>query len=78
METVEVTVWVLVNEAGEAVADCDSEHLNEEWEADHGDIDATLATRLVQITLTIPKPQPIAMTGLVPAEVCEGGELKVA
>jgi hypothetical protein len=78
MELVDVTVWVLVDENGDAVSDCDPSHLKDEYEADIGELDPATATRLVKVTLRIPKPKPIELAGTVPAEVCEGSELRVA
>lgn len=76
-ELVEVTVWVLVSENGDAVADCDPDHLKDEWEADIGEFDPGAATRLIKLTLRVPKPAPVELTGEVPAEPT-GGTLAVS
>jgi len=77
MQTCEIEVWILVDEDGGAVADCDPSHLRDEYETDVGELDVTKAMRQIKVTLTVPLPKPIELTGTVPAEVSTG-ELKVA
>lgn len=77
METCEIEVWVLVDEDGNAVADCNPDHLKDEYEADVGELETHVARRVVKITLTIPKPQAVSLACVIPAEV-NAGELKVA
>lgn len=69
MDMVEVVVWVVVDENGEAAADCDRDNLEAASEA--------LATRLVKITVKVPRPKPVELVATV-AEEAECGELRVA
>jgi len=77
VETCEVEVWVLVDADGAAVADCDPDHLKDEYEADHGEFDPAKPTRLVKVTLTVPLPAAVELVGTIPEEV-DGGSLRVA
>lgn len=76
-KTVEVTVWVLIDQDGNAVSDCLPEHLKDEYEADIGDYDETQAHRIVKLKIKVPLPKVIELAGEVPEEVTAGGELKV-
>src|SRR5262245_58098825 len=50
-----VTVWVLIDADGNAVSDCNPEHLRDEYEADFdGPLDPATPTRIVKLTLSIP------------------------
>ena len=69
MEMVDVTVWIVVNENGEAAADCDRDNLSAG--------DAALATRMVCVTVRVPKPKPVQLVATVDAE-SEAAELRVA
>ncbi len=78
-EMVEVEVWVLIDADGLAVSDCLPEHLKDEYEADHGqELDPSTPTRIVKVTLRVPLPKAVEMTGTVPEEVTTGSELRVA
>jgi hypothetical protein len=68
VEMVEVTVWVLVDENGDVAVSQDADEL----QAEPG-----LATRLVKVTLNVPKPKPVELVATVEAEP-ETAELKVA
>lgn len=76
METTQVEVWCLVDEAGNYAVGIDAEAAAEKYGEDVGESDA-VAKRLVKVVLTVPIPKPVELVGVVPAEVCEG-ELKVA
>ncbi len=67
-EMVEVVVWVLVDENGDIAVDQDAENL----QADPG-----LATRMVKVTVHVPKPKPVELVATV-ADEPDAAELKVA
>lgn len=76
METTTVEVWVLVDEDGNYVASHDVDRLCEEYDdVIGGDRDST-SFRRIKVTLTVPLPKPVELTGVVPAEPV-GGELRV-
>lgn len=77
METVQVELWVLIDEAGEYVACEDVDVLHERYDDVIGGDRDTLSMRRVKVTLTVPLPKPVELVGMVPAEP-HGGELKVA
>lgn len=68
----EVTVWVLVDEQGNAVSSCDPDALSDLY-ADEVGGGANLARRVVCVTLKVPVQEYSSMTGTVPAEA--DGEL---
>jgi hypothetical protein len=68
VETCEVEIWLMVDEDGDFEVSKDATDLQ---------APAGLASRMVRVTLTIPKPAAVELAGVVPAEAT-GGELKVA
>ncbi len=71
----DVVVWVLVNEEGDYVATADDpEKLKAIWEEDIGELGTTDATRLIKVTLKVPTPKPLVMSGTV-ADEPNAGEL---
>ena len=76
-ETVEVTVWVLVDENGDYVASDAIGHATERYDEQIGaDRDVT-ELRRVKVTLTVPVPKPAELVGAV-AAVPVAGELTAA
>lgn len=73
VEMIEVEVWVLVDANGNAAADCDPDHLKDEYEADYGEaLDPQTPSRVVKIKLRIPAPAPVELAAEVPAEANAG------
>lgn len=76
-KTVDIEVWVLVDENGDYVAiDDDVDALEQRYDDAIGGV-SNLARRIIQITLKVPIPVPIKLWGTVPPEPSEG-ELKIA
>lgn len=65
-EMVDVTVWVLVDENGRAVADCDPQNLGDEYRCDVGDLHPHTVTQLYRLTFQVPRPVPISFAVAVP------------
>jgi hypothetical protein len=72
-----IEVWVMIDEGGDYVADASEENLGQRYADDIGG-DEGVARRKVKITLKVPLPKPIELTGEVPEEELTGSELKVA
>jgi hypothetical protein len=77
METVQVEMWVLIDEGGDYVACEDGDTIHERYDEVVGGDRDTLSMRRVKVTLTVPLPKPVELVGTIPAEP-DGGELKVA
>jgi hypothetical protein len=73
-----VEIWVLVDQDGDYAAGTDPDTLHEVYDDTVGGDRDTLSMRRVKVTLTIPKPKPVELTGTVPAEPVAGSELQVA
>ncbi len=67
MGTVEVELWVMVDEDGEYEVSKDADELQ---------APAGQASRMVKVTLTVPKPKPVELVAVIEAEP-DAGELKV-
>lgn len=76
METVQVEVWVMVDEDGSYMAHEDRDALAERYKDEMSD-DPTIARRMVKVTLNVPKPAPVELVATV-AEEPATGELRVA
>jgi hypothetical protein len=74
-DTVQVVAWVLIDENGDYVADDDADKLAERYDEVIGGDRDTLNMRRVRVTLTVPKPRPAELVGVVAPEPT-GGELK--
>lgn len=70
----EVEVWIVVDESGDFSVAATQAAAVERF-AD--EIGGDLATRQVKVTLRVPLPRPVELTGEVPAEP-GGAELRVA
>ncbi len=70
----EVEVWIVIDENGDYAVAATQEAAVERFADEVG---GELATRQVKVTLKVPLPKPLEMTGEVPAEP-EGAELRVA
>ncbi len=68
METVEVELWVMVDESGEYEVAKDAADL----QAEPGQ-----ASRLLKVKLAVPVPKPVELAATI-AEEAEIGELKIA
>ncbi len=73
----EVEVWVLIDSNGDYVASDDADLLNERYEERVQEVSAAEGTRRIKITLKVPLPAVIELTGTV-ATVEEPGELTAA
>lgn len=74
-QTTQIEVWVLIDQEGAYVVGKEAEGMQEKYDDEVGGTD--IALRRVKVTLTVPLPKPIELTGVVPAEASEG-ELKAA
>ena len=63
-KTCEVEVWVLVDADGNYVASASEDALADLYDADVG-ADASTGRRVVKVTLTVPLPQTVELTGEV-------------
>jgi hypothetical protein len=63
--TTTVEVWVLVDDCGDYVVATDPDRLGEEYEADVQDLANAGGLRRVKVTLTVPLPEPVELTGVV-------------
>lgn len=74
-QTVEVKVWVLVDEIGDYVASHDADALNDLYEEQIRSVSEAEGLRRVQITLTVPLPVPFQVEGSIEedgeAELCQ-------
>jgi len=61
-----VTVWVLVDVDGNAVADTDPDRIGDRYTEDIGASDGT-PRRLIEVVLTVPLLKAVKLTGDVPA-----------
>jgi hypothetical protein len=77
MDTVEIEVWVVIDETGDYGVGRDAECAGQSYADDIGGGDE-LAKRQVKVTLRVPKPKPVELVGTVPAESDAGGVLRVA
>lgn len=75
MTQTQVELWLLVDENGDYVVAKEQEGLAEAYDNDIG-AGADMGRRIVCVTLTVPLPAPIKLTGEVPAEP-EPSELAV-
>jgi hypothetical protein len=67
-EMVEVEVWVMVDEDGDVTVSQDRDELEQP---------TGLATRIVKLTVNVPKPKPVELIATI-AEESAAGELKIA
>lgn len=74
VETCEVEVYVVVDSAGDYGVGRDEDEACEDYDSDIG---GTSCRRIVKVKLTVPLPEAIVMTGVVPAEATEGTTLTV-
>lgn len=72
----EIEVWVVVDENGDYAVGKDRESAGEAFESDIG-VDNDTSMRRVKITVKVPLPEVIELTGTV-ATVEEPGELQAA
>lgn len=75
VETVDVEVWVMIGEDGQYTAHTDESALRERFDEECPD--AGLVTRVVRITVKVPKPKPVELEATIAAEP-DNAELKVA
>lgn len=62
MDTVDIEVWVMVDEDGDYVVEVDSSQLKDRYEQDIGELNGEKATRLVKLTVKMPKPKAVELT----------------
>jgi hypothetical protein len=74
-ETVEVVVYVLIDEDGNSIASEDCDMLAERYDEVVGGDRDQLNMRRVKVTLQVPRPRPVELVGTVAAEPA-GGELR--
>jgi hypothetical protein len=67
-QTTEVTVWVLVDSCGDYAVAKEADGLNDAYEQDIGSISDAEGLRRVKVTLTVPLPVVVELTGTVPAD----------
>jgi hypothetical protein len=75
MKTLEV--WILVDSDGDYVASHDADALNGMYADELQELEEAAGIRRIKVTLTVPLPTPIELTGEVAAEPV-AGVLKVA
>ncbi|VTT99059.1 unnamed protein product [Gemmataceae bacterium] len=73
----EVEVWVMLNDQGEYVAHEDADELAAEYAERVGEASEAGGIRRVRLTVKVPLPEPIELTGEAAAEP-EPGALRVA
>ncbi|MCC6419943.1 MAG: hypothetical protein IT429_17040 [Gemmataceae bacterium] len=71
-EMIDVEVWVLIDEAGDYAIAKDDAALVEAYENDVQSIGDAGCTRRVKVSLEVPRPEPMVLSGTVPAEPSEG------
>lgn len=74
VKTCQVEVWVVVASTGDYEVGRDADAAEERY-AD--DIGGNECRRMVKVTLTVPLPVAVELTGVVPEESSEGAELTV-
>ncbi len=72
-----IEVWVLIDDEGNYVASDDADALNEQYEEHVQEVSNAAGTRRVKITVTVPLPTQIEVSGEVAVNE-EIGELKAA
>lgn len=77
VELVNVEIWVVVDGSGNYVCSCDPGALTDEYEKEVGALDGQTPTRVLKLSVSVPKPQPVELVASVPEEPAVG-ELKVA
>jgi hypothetical protein len=77
MEMVVCEVWMLIDESGDYVASVDPAELGDRWEEEIGERDSSVQTRVVKVTVNVPKPKPVELVATV-ADLPAGGVLEVA
>lgn len=65
-QTIDVEVFVLVDEQGDYIASHDSAQLKEVYEQQVRELDGTMGTRIVRLVLTVPIPTEIVIKATVP------------
>lgn len=65
--TKQIEVWILIDENGDYATGVDAEEAACEYESDIGCGDDT-AKRLIKVTLNVPLPVVVELTGDVPSE----------
>lgn len=76
---IDVPVWVFVDAEGNAVSDCNPDHLRDEYEADFGrEFDPKTAARLVKLTIRVKLPRAQELSGEVPDQVTGGVSVRIA
>jgi hypothetical protein len=76
-ETVDVTVWILVDQDGDYVCTLDRDDLGTLYGEVFTELTSEITTRYVKVTVQVPKPRPVELTATIAAEPAVG-ELKVA
>jgi hypothetical protein len=72
-DMIDVTVWMLLDSEGRAVADCNPDQLRDEYHCDIGDLDPRSAFQLFQLTVRVPRPRPVPVACVVPTAVLAVG-----
>jgi hypothetical protein len=72
--TTQVEVWVMVDQDGDYDVGTSEELARENYD---GNIGGDAARRLVKLLLTVPLPEPLVVTGVIPAPVEPQCELQV-
>lgn len=67
-QTMQVEVWILVDESGDYALAKDEDSLSESYENDIQPVADAGATRRIKVLLTVPMPEAVTLTGVVPAE----------
>lgn len=73
----EIEVWIVVDENGDYTVGADLDSAAERYGEDVGGDNGSLGIRHVKVTLKVPLPKPIELTGEVPAPP-EGTSLTAA
>ncbi len=66
MKTVEVEIWVLVDENGNYAANTVEDELDQRYAEEIGSTD--VATRRIKVKLTVPLPAVVELSGVVPVD----------
>lgn len=72
MQTMQVEVWVVVSEGEDYAVGVDEESAAEAFESNVANLTDAGSTRRIRVTLTVPVPKPVELTGTVPEESREG------
>ena len=67
-QTTTVEVWILVDSNGDYAIAKDSSDLADAYEQDIQACSDAEGLRRVKVTLTVPLPEPVELTGTVPAQ----------